>query len=133
LSAFLCRSAVAAAAAACSHVTFALQVTGQIIATLLSGALIDRLGRHNIISASLLIGGAACLGCSITANRTAQIVLATIGQFGCTGGQYVRVSRATLRCHSIWHLFHWRMLMQSTCTCTANATKHAYPSRLAKP
>ncbi|WIA39494.1 hypothetical protein OEZ86_005592 [Tetradesmus obliquus] len=66
------------------HVTFALQVTGQIIATLLSGALIDRLGRHNIISASLLIGGAACLGCSNTSNRIAQIVLATIGQFGCT-------------------------------------------------
>jgi OCT family organic cation transporter-like MFS transporter 4/5 len=66
-----------------------MQVTGQLAATLVSGALLDRLGRHNFIAASLLIGGAACLGCANTASRTAQIVLASIGQFGCTGGSFV--------------------------------------------
>eukprot|EP00878_Enallax_costatus_P018973 GHUV01020001.1.p1 GENE.GHUV01020001.1~~GHUV01020001.1.p1 ORF type:complete len:368 (+),score=100.00 GHUV01020001.1:103-1104(+) len=66
------------------HVTFALNVTGQLIATILAGALVDRLGRHNIISFSLLVGGVACLTCATITNKTAQIVLATIGQFGCT-------------------------------------------------
>lgn len=73
----------------CSYVTFALNVTGQIVATLLSGFLVDRLGRHNIISLSLLLGGGACLACANTASKTAQIVLATLGQFGATGGSIV--------------------------------------------
>jgi hypothetical protein len=52
---------------------------------------------HNFIAASLLIGGAACLGCANTASRTAQIVLASIGQFGCTGGSCV-FGRVVLQC-----------------------------------
>lgn len=69
----------------CRHVTFAANVSGQLVATVLAGVLVDKLGRHNIISCSLLLGGVACLACAHATDTTAQIVLATIGQFGCTG------------------------------------------------
>lgn len=68
----------------CSYMTFSLMAAAELMAMCASAFLVDRLGRHNIITFGLLLGGAACLGCAnAQGQQVAQAVLAVIGKFGC--------------------------------------------------
>ncbi|KAF8063038.1 Orct2 [Scenedesmus sp. PABB004] len=72
------------------YLSFSVSAAAQLVATLAAGALVDRLGRTNLMSGALLLGGGACLACAgvgsvgAGAYATAQIVLAAVGQFGAT-------------------------------------------------
>lgn len=70
----------------CSYLTFAISVVAEVVALLLVGPTIDRLGRHNIVALGQLLGGAACVACAMVSGGTTQAVLAGIGKFGCSGG-----------------------------------------------
>jgi hypothetical protein len=67
------------------YVTFAIGVAGEVFALLLVGPTVDHVGRHNILAAGQLLGGAACLACALVAAGTSQAVLAGIGKLGCSG------------------------------------------------
>lgn len=69
----------------CSHLTFAIGVVAEVIALLVVGPTVDRLGRHNIVALGQLLGGGACLACAMVTGGTTQAVLAGIGKFGCSG------------------------------------------------
>lgn len=57
----------------------------EVVALLIAGPSVDKLGRHNLVSFGLLLGGAACLACANIHGSIAQAVLAAIGKFGCSG------------------------------------------------
>lgn len=64
--------------------TFTMMAAAELTAMLVSAMLVDRLGRHNIITAGLLLGGAACIGAAnALGQQTVQAVLAVVGKFGC--------------------------------------------------
>jgi len=65
--------------------TFAIGVVAEVIALLVVGPTVDRIGRHNIVAIGQLVGGAACLACAMVNSSVAQAVLAGIGKFGCSG------------------------------------------------
>jgi MFS family permease len=79
--------------ACCSYVTFAIGVAGEVVALLLVGPTVDRLGRHNILAAGHLLGGAACVACALVSGGTSQAVLSGIGKLGSSGepGYYFAV------------------------------------------
>jgi MFS family permease len=65
--------------------TFAIGVVAEVIALLVVGPTVDRLGRHNIVALGQLLGGGACLACAMVTGGITQAVLAGIGKFGCSG------------------------------------------------
>lgn len=68
-----------------SYVSFTLGTTAELAALLVAGVLVDRVGRHNLVSVSMLLGGAACLACANSTGQTETAVLAAIGKFGISG------------------------------------------------
>eukprot|EP00775_Hariotina_reticulata_P004347 gene4347-4600_t len=71
------------------YVTFALGVVAEVVALCVAGPAVDRVGRHNVVSMGLLLGGGACLACALWSDPTAQVVLAAVGKFGCAGAESV--------------------------------------------
>lgn len=74
-----------------SYATFAMGVAAEVVALLVAGPSVDKLGRHTVVSLGLLLGGGACLACANIRGDLAQAVMAAIGKFGCSGDQGVRV------------------------------------------
>lgn len=65
--------------------TFALMAAAELTGMCASAFMVDRLGRHNILTFGLLLGGSACLGCANAVKaQTVQAVLAIFGKFGCS-------------------------------------------------
>jgi OCT family organic cation transporter-like MFS transporter 4/5 len=60
-------------------------VAAEVVALLVAGPLVDKVGRHNVVSMGLLLGGGACLACANVPGTTVVAVLAAIGKFGCSG------------------------------------------------
>lgn len=67
------------------YVTFALGAAAEVVALLVAGPAVDKIGRHSVVSIGLLLGGAANLACANVTAQTAQAVLSAIGKFGCSG------------------------------------------------
>lgn len=64
---------------------FSLSTAAELAAIIIAGVLVDRAGRHNILSGGLLLGGAACLGCALAPEgAVATAGLAALGKFGCS-------------------------------------------------
>ena len=80
-----CSSFACAAAVACRYTTFAIGVTAEVVALLLVGSTVDRIGRHNVLAFGQLLGGGACLACAMVSGSTSQTVLAGIGKLGSSG------------------------------------------------
>jgi MFS family permease len=57
----------------------------EVVALLVAGPLVDKVGRHTVVSMGLLLGGGACLACANVPGTTVVAVLAAIGKFGCSG------------------------------------------------
>jgi OCT family organic cation transporter-like MFS transporter 4/5 len=57
----------------------------EVVAVLVALPLVDKVGRHNVVSMGLLLGGGACLACANVPGTTVVAVLAAIGKFGCSG------------------------------------------------
>jgi MFS family permease len=70
----------------CSYLTFAIGTVAEVVALLVVGPTVDRLGRHNIVALGQLLGGGACVACAMVSGGTTQAVMAAIGKFGCSGG-----------------------------------------------
>jgi MFS family permease len=60
-------------------------VAAEVVALLVAGPLVDKVGRHNVVSMGLLLGGGTCLACANVPGTTVVAVLAAIGKFGCSG------------------------------------------------
>lgn len=69
----------------CSYLTFAIGTVAEVVALLVVGPTVDRLGRHNIVALGQLLGGSACVACAMVSVGAMQAVLAAIGKFGCSG------------------------------------------------
>jgi MFS family permease len=65
--------------------TFAVGVAAEVVALLVVGPSVDRIGRHNCVSLGQLLGGGACLACAMVRGGTTQAALAAVGKFGCAG------------------------------------------------
>jgi OCT family organic cation transporter-like MFS transporter 4/5 len=57
----------------------------EVVAVLVASLLVDRVGRHTVVSMGLLLGGGACLACANVHGITVVAALAAIGKFGCSG------------------------------------------------
>jgi MFS family permease len=77
--------------------TFAIGVVAEVIALLVVGPTVDRLGRHNIVALGQLLGGGACLACAMVTGGFTQAVLAGIGKFGCSGEPHPAESAGAFR------------------------------------
>lgn len=71
------------------YVTFSLLTVAELSAQLMTAVIVDRTGRHVILSCGLLVSGTACLACASTTHSTARAALAVIGKYGCTVGMVV--------------------------------------------
>jgi len=69
----------------CSYLTFAIGVVAEVVALLVVGPTVDRLGRHNLVALGQLLGGGACVACAMVSDGALQAVLAGVGKFGCSG------------------------------------------------
>jgi len=69
----------------CRYATFAMGTAAEVAAVLVALLLVDRVGRHNVVSIGLLLGGGACLACAVVPGTTVVAALAAIGKFGCSG------------------------------------------------
>uniref|UniRef100_A0A383VWQ0 Major facilitator superfamily (MFS) profile domain-containing protein n=1 Tax=Tetradesmus obliquus TaxID=3088 RepID=A0A383VWQ0_TETOB len=71
------------------YATFAMGTAAEVAAVLVALLLVDRVGRHNVVSIGLLLGGGACLACAVVPGTTVVAALAAIGKFGCSASQSV--------------------------------------------
>lgn len=69
----------------CSYLTFAIGVVAEVVALLVVGPTVDRLGRHNLVALGQLLGGGACVACAMVSDGALRAVLAGVGKFGCSG------------------------------------------------
>ncbi|WIA32316.1 hypothetical protein OEZ86_003156 [Tetradesmus obliquus] len=71
------------------YATFAMGTAAEVVALLVAGPLVDKVGRHTVVSMGLLLGGGACLACANVPGTTVVAVLAAIGKFGCSASESV--------------------------------------------
>lgn len=85
--------------------SFTLGTAAELAAILVAGALVDRAGRHNVVSIGMLVGGAACMVCANITGQTEVAVLAAIGKFGISGWYTVClhgiIARSSSPCASV--------------------------------
>lgn len=80
----------------CRYTTYAIGVASEVVALLIVGSTVDRLGRRNIVAFGQLLGGSACLACAMVNGHIAQAVLAGIGKLGSSGELHCTLCRAEL-------------------------------------
>jgi hypothetical protein len=98
----------------CSYLTFAIGVAAEVVALLVVGPTVDRVGRHIIVALGQLLGGAACVACAMVSGGTTQAVLAGVGKFGCSGGLALSLpAQITLQAEAELRLLWWQHSIHS--------------------